>query len=253
MAAVPFGLFARIVIGQALDYWIDHGGLGIFDSSGTVTVLTGKKTTLVFERLSEVPSSTRDIIETSAYWLLTDTGDFSVAWDDTGYAATEAALEDWWTAAKAYYGTSLTFVEIRWYEAGPDVTLPNAAFRVTPVGVAGTVASSSLPPQVSTTMTLETASRRHWGRLYLPNPQASLLAGAGTTDGRWSHSAVDAFVGDWTDAVKTLATDVGIVQAVWSKVSGTFLSIVSFEVDDIPDIQRRRRFATVGYRNTVDA
>jgi hypothetical protein len=253
MAVVPFSLFARIAIGQVLDYWIDHGGLGIFTSSGTVPTLTMKKVTMVFTRPAEVPSSTRDIMECSVYFVNTDTGDFSVAWDDTGYEAVEAALESWWTDAKTQYALSTTFDSIRWYEAGPDVTLPNAAFRITTVGVAGTDGTSGLPPQVATTVTLQTASRRHWGRFYMPAPGSNQLAGAGTTDGRWSHTAVDDFATNWATAMSTLATDVGIVQCVWSPSSQTALSILAYEVDDIPDVQRRRRFATVGYRNVVDA
>lgn len=245
------GAFVRFVVYKLAEYWVLHGGLDQFASSQNVTPIDIKKTTLVFQRLSETPSSTRDIMETSAYWAITLDGVFSDTWDDGGYGGVEAAIVAWWEAIKGVYGTSLTFVEIRWYEAGTDVTDPNPTFRVTPVGVTGSSSVSSMPPQVSTTLTLQTASRRHWGRMFLPNPIVS-EGGTGASDGRWIHSFVDLVVSSWASQQAALLLDHSILQVVWSPAAQSILGITAYSSDDVPDTQRRRRFATVGYRAIAD-
>lgn len=245
------GTFVRFVVYKLAEYWLTHGGLGQFsDSQGPVDIDI-RKTTLVFNRPTESPGSTRDIVETSAYWALTADGVFSGAWDDTELEAVETAITTWWTAMKAHYPTTTTFVEIRWYLAGSEVVDPNPVFRVTPVNVAGTNATSMLPPQVSTTLTLQTASRRHWGRMFLPSPVVGLIDGT-TANGRWLHTFVDDVVEFWVAQMAALLLD-GVLQVVWSPAAQSILGITAFSSDDVPDTQRRRRFATVGYRHVVNS
>lgn len=241
------GPFLRFLIYKAAEYWVLHGGLDQFASSQNVTPINIKKTTLVFARPSEAPSSTRDIVETSAYWALTLDGVFNDEWDSGGYDAVEVAIIAWWEAIKSKYPDATTFVEIRWYEAGTDVTDPNPVFRVTPVGVAGTNMNAGCPPQVSTTLTLQTASRRHWGRMFLPAPAADQL-GVTTASGRWIHAFVDEVVAAWAEQQATLLLDASVLQVVWSPAAQSVLGITAYSSDDVPDTQRRRRFATVGYR-----
>jgi hypothetical protein len=44
---------------------------------------------------------------------------------------------------------------------------------------------------------------------------------------------------------------IGLIPAVYSRAGAGFMSVVGVEVDDVPDIQRRRRFATTGYRKQL--
>lgn len=246
------GVFVRFVVYKLAEYWVLHGGLGQFTSSQEVDPIDIKKTTLVFSRPTESPGSTRDINETSAYWAITLDGVFDGGWGDDEYEATEAAILAWWTAMKAHYPTTTTFVEIRWYNAGTEVVEPNPVFRVTPVGVAGTTDGAMLPPQVSTTLTLQTASRRHWGRMYLPSPVIGLIDTA-THNGRWVHTFVDDVVEFWVAQMATLLLDANVLQVVWSPAAQSILGVTAFSSDDVPDTQRRRRFATVGYRHAVSS
>lgn len=247
------GEFVKWLVYQVLDYWTAHGGLGVFDNTqGPISDVGLQKTMLVFTRPTEVPSSTRDTMETSAYWAIESGGFFGDTWDDTLKEAVEAAIGTWWTATKSNYAETLTFDSIRWYDAGTGITPPNPANRVTAVGVAGTSSSHSLPPQVCSTLTLQTASRKHWGRMYLPAPTDAATS-SGTADGRFGEAYVDAVTGDWATAMAPLAADTHVLQTVWSPVSVSALGVSAYSADDVPDVQRRRRFATVGYKSTVDS
>lgn len=236
------------------DYWLAHGGLGQFaEPQGPITDLTGKKVTLLFTRPSEVPSSTRDIIETSAYFVASADGVFSTGWDDpTSYETIEGCIEAWWTATKSLYSSEMTFDSMRWYDAGAGVVPPQPTFRVTTVESPGTGGASMMPPQISSTMTLRTGSRRHWGRMYLPPPISTELD-TGTAAGRFIHSYVDQVPATWVAAFADVFEATGLIQAVWSPAAQSFLGISAFAADDIPDTQRRRRFATIGYRAVVDS
>lgn len=110
------------------------------------------------------------------------------------------------------------------------------------------VGSTGLPPQVSCCVTEETASRRHWGRFYLPTPGGSVSA----TNGRFSNAEVDA-VGQAAStmyAVMYGGQYIPVVPTTWSGKSKstpgaatrTLQNVLANHVDDVPDIIRRRRY-----------
>jgi hypothetical protein len=244
-APITFGL--RVLISQALDYWIDHGGLSFWDSYWTDPTFQGRKVSLVFDRPAEANLSTRDTIITSFALFKISATSPDPSWDSGDYSDAETIIETWWGATKGFYSSDLTFEEIRWYNEGPEVTPPNPVVRTTSVGVAATSSDAALPPQVSTTVTLMTPLRKYWGRMYLPAPRTGALNASGTSRGRWDTGFVD----DWCDDTKDMFNDlgaIGLIPAVYSRAGNAFMAVTGVEVDDVPDIQRRRRFATTGYR-----
>jgi hypothetical protein len=250
MAAAPITFGLRVLISQALDYWIDHGGLSFWDSYTADPTFEGRKVSLVFDRPAEANLSTRDTIITSFALFKISASDPDPSWDSGDYGDAETIIETWWGATKGLFASDLTFEEIRWYQEGPSVTPPNPVVRTTSVGVAATGGGPALPPQVSTTVTLQTAIRKYWGRMYLPAPRDGALDDTSTVWGRWDHSFVDSWCTDLQGMFNDLGA-IGLIPAVYSRAGAAFMSVVGLEVDDVPDIQRRRRFATTGYRKQL--
>ena len=232
---------------QALDYWIDHGGLSFWDAYREDPTFIGRKVTLVFDRPAEANLSTRDTIETSFALFKISATEPSPDWDSGDYSDAETIIETWWGAVKGTFASDLTFEEIRWYQEGPEIVPPNPAVRITSVASAATGSGPALPPQTSTTVTLQTPLRKYWGRCYLPAPRDGALDDTSTVWGRWDHSFVDSWATDFHDMLNDLG-GIGLIPAVYSRAGKSFMAVTGVEVDDVPDIQRRRRFATTGYR-----
>jgi len=106
----------------------------------------------------------------------------------------------------------------------------------------GTGAGSALPPQVASTITEMTPSRRNWGRLYLPGITTANVG----TNGRWLTATVDAWAQAYEQMVLALATAGFYVVVPTTTVSGqparTLQVITGVQCDDVPDVQRRRRY-----------
>jgi hypothetical protein len=168
------------------------------------------------------------------------------SWTSGDYTTVEAYLATWWASVKPYVMTNVSLREIRWYRAGPGIVAPNPAERVHAVGVAGTSASQKLPQQVACSITLRTAVRRSWGRTYLPALTTTFLA----SDGSFTSSAIDA-VANATGTLATSAAGGDFPLVVVSKHLSALLHVEQIEVDDVPDIIRRRRFDGTTYRKLV--
>lgn len=107
------------------------------------------------------------------------------------------------------------------------------------------VATNTVPDQVAQTVTFRTASRIHWGRIYLPGPYSS---GLGST-GRISSTTVDLIVG----AVRTMAnsaSSAGFELVVPSTSHRAVLGIREMSMDSTADVIRSRRAKRPDYRKT---
>lgn len=101
--------------------------------------------------------------------------------------------------------------------------------------------SATMPPQVCTTVTEITPSRAHWGRFYTPTIGATAI----TSSGRLLASAAQAL------ATNTAVTYEALQQAEFfpvvpvtqsNKIPLRALQVVNaVQVDDVIDVQRRRR------------
>jgi hypothetical protein len=97
-------------------------------------------------------------------------------------------------------------------------------------------AAQELPPQDSFTITWQTGKRRHWGRIYLPG-----VLNDGLTEGRITPGVVDS-IGDAARLFfEGLLTD-GITLVTFDRKLWNANDVVGVSMDDIVDVQRRRRF-----------
>jgi hypothetical protein len=107
--------------------------------------------------------------------------------------------------------------------------------------VPGTGAGQSLPYQVAMSVTHLTGVAHHWGRHYLPG----LTEDAVTTTGRWDTADVQTAEAAAVALVQALHdADIPMVVAgtQHNSVVGPWLwKVIGIQVDDIPDVIRRRR------------
>lgn len=147
---------------------------------------------------------------------------------------------------KPYISAECGPQELRFYDmpatAGP---LGEPAFVVTHPAYFGTAAATSeLPPQSAMTYTWKTAIRRRWGRIYIPCLCNTLL---GT--GRISSTALAA-VGASVDTFGTTLRSNGQGIVVWHRAGWNAEDVTEFTIDDVMDVQRRRRNAHAFNRYT---
>lgn len=177
-------------------------------------------------------------------------GDLDITWTSGDYSTCETQILAWWTTQKTYITNDYTLVEIKWYvkkhravmdethrfaESGPPV-------RITTVNVAGTALNQRLPDQVAMSITFKTHAPRHWGRVYLPGFAYNAIE---ATYGRWDSTYTTAAANAMAELMDDLQdNDFHLVVPV-TQVNGALykalLTIQSVQVDDIPDIIRRRR------------
>jgi len=159
-------------------------------------------------------------------------------------ATAEGHFDTWWTSEKTNTANQFTLAEYRWHDWHIGDPTLGPADRVTARAVAGTTgATSRMPDQCALAMTFTTASRRHWGRIYLPGQGFNRLD---NTTGRFASSSVDGSVLNFHTLLSNLAaSDLDVV--VVSKAHGGVLELATLQSDDIVDIQRRRRAKQANY------
>lgn len=178
------------------------------------------------------------------HWINTTGGALDTTWTTADYTAVESAVQAFWTALSGRISTDFRLSEHRWYSFGPGVTKPNPPSRTTVLGTPIVGASSALyPHQVSSTVTLRTSLRRHWGRFYVPATGMFGFAG-----GVGSSTTVDEFAGAARTMLTSPGTSQGVVPVVWDRNRHRAYGVTAIEADSIPDIIRRRRIRTANYK-----
>jgi hypothetical protein len=86
-------------------------------------------------------------------------------------------------------------------------------------------------------ITFRTAARKHWGRVYVPG---LTMINIDKTYGLWTQTAVDTIAAYWHTFLASLITNAQTI-GVWTYRRRAFLDISQLEVDNVVDIQRRRR------------
>jgi hypothetical protein len=108
-----------------------------------------------------------------------------------------------------------------------------------------------IPPQCAITVTEKTPWPHHWGRFYLPADAATNVSSTGRLDPAVQSeiaNATEAMYHSWSTA--HLYPVVAVTQV--AKVpERQLLSITAVQVDDVWDVQRRRRFAGTSTRVVV--
>lgn len=164
--------------------------------------------------------------------------------DESDFETIEDRIRGFWTNCEGFMHTTYSLIEIRWYQADPAVGPPNPAILVTPVtGIQGTNTASALPSQVALTITERTDVRRSWGRIYLPGFSVDQVA----TDG---HAKVNLLDGLEAEVAALFDQSNANWKAVVLTSSGS-LQTRAISIDNIWDVQRRRRFETTTDRRIV--
>lgn len=215
--------------------------------------------------------------------LALTTHDFSIddsTWPDAGgglthnYATLEGDYIAFWNGMQSDLNTGALVkpVEFRWYRQDSGTIPWGDPSRVTlaPTVNASANTIATLPPQCACSVTEVTASRKHWGRFYLPGIPANRCAADG--------SLVSGYTGGAADRVQTLYNawqSRGVTPMVLGSVKTTYslallpgtsrlgeeftkyigkntteqrlmvgYPVDSIRIDDVVDIIRRRRFET---------
>lgn len=218
-------------------YWLAQS----LDASTTVDVEATdspgfSRVSLVFDRTT--PTGLRDdVIVCGLSWAERA----STAVSPLGTAdksAIETALNTWYTSWNSALSNQLSLREYRWYDYEPINSRPGPVDRVTARGVAGGMASARAPDQMAMTQTFKTASRKHWGRWYLPFPGVGNVS---TTYGRIG-SAIQTTLQASTRTLLQTTGSTGLACPVVASISYKgVLGIKELQSDDIVDVIRSRR------------
>lgn len=169
-------------------------------------------------------------------------------WTAGDFTTVEAAIDAFWGSIKAMYNTGFVLTELRWYRVGPGATPPEPTVRVTSRSVAGTSGTGPMPQQCAVTISLRTALRKHWGRLYLPTPTIAGL-GAG---GLMGNANVDTIAAAFNTLVTTVET-ADFYPVVYSRTRQRAYAVNRVVVDNVIDVQRRRRPERATYQKVYGA
>lgn len=173
-------------------------------------------------------------------------------WPSSAWATVESAIMAACRAMPERRASSVVHAEMRWYRFNGTPTPGEDDWgdvhRVTPVVGWTNGTGSAFPPQIAITVTERTGFRKNWGRFYLPQYGQPSASG-----GRVNAVTVDGIAAAWRDAYNACRA-AGLNPTVLTsfKTSGGILggedrhgahvSILAVQVDDIYDVQRRRRY-----------
>lgn len=195
-----------------------------------------------------VPTGLREDKATCTFAFAKDPG--GKLWSyliDADKATVEGILDTWWTGYKTDVANQWSLNEYRWHDWHVTDSALGPADRVTARAVAATGnAAGRMPDQDACTYTFQTASRRHWGRVFLPGVCTTQMD---LTYGRLPSAVVDTALGYWHTATASLHT-ASLDQVIASRKHAGILEITKMSMDDILDIQRRRRAKQAAYHKT---
>jgi len=181
-------------------------------------------------------------------------------WDSADFTAVNNKLFAFWTSMKPYTSAEYRLASIKAYErrfAQPITATEKfqdsgaAKFVNNFASEPGSNAGEALPYQVALSVTEKTPLRRHWGRFYWPGASESMSGPAG----RWTSSTVTGV----RAAAETLYSDlydlqfpVVVASTQSDKVfNGRLVGVTEVQVDDIPDVIRRRRAKQPAIRSSA--
>jgi hypothetical protein len=195
-------------------------------------------------------------------------GTIDASWTESDYQTATDAMGLFVNTMRDRVATKYRFAEVRGYVMSFNPSWPGSAptTKMSPfvpsgqpdytrlIGINGGDSSGALPPQVASTVTEIVPRRANWGRQYFPGA---------------SRGQVDPLTGRWTPAFAgtlSLALHdayVALQNAELYPVVPTtsynhqrvaaLQNITNVRCDDIPDVQRRRRFQHALYIDTRPA
>lgn len=172
-------------------------------------------------------------------------GDPDYTWTTGDFQAIESGSEALWTALATKIPTTYRLAEHRWYAFGPGVTPPNPVhrFQTLTTPIAGT-SSAATHMSNACACTIKTTLRKHWGRFYFPTTSAINDAA-----GRLPSAQVDPLAAAFRTFL-TSGSGAGVFPCVYDSTHHVVHGMTAMQVDDIPDVIRRRRQSVTQYRKT---
>jgi hypothetical protein len=166
--------------------------------------------------------------------------------------------------------------ELRFYKGYDGDGSPGAVdYVLTYSGKAGEATGAMCPPQVACSVTEMVDSRRHWGRFYIPGISTNVNALA--LDGTLQPSAIAGVANRAETMYEAWGAIAGLSSVVWGHITSSIsylavapprwrptwlvpeatataglgaFAVQSIRVDEILDIQRRRRWESTQVRET---
>lgn len=181
-------------------------------------------------------------------------GGLDSTWTDADYTAVITELDTMILAWAPLMDSTHRCVEIRSYvrqfnpvTTAEPFTKTGPPERIYSRSVQGT-ATAAQPPQIAVTTTERTAYPKHWGRNYWPAPATSTI----DSKGYIKQASVDTFGPAIKDAYARLMAKeffpvVPVVQIEGTPARG-LLTVHSLQMDNLFDVQRRRRFKKATYK-----
>lgn len=186
-----------------------------------------------------------EVANMSCHWG-TPGGFVGLSDDEVDMLAVKA--QDFWTAVKSSWADNTSFLGSRVSLIGVGGNVVETQERIA-TAVPGTSASQNLPTEVALVMSLKTqsASRSGRGRMYLPAPCRDALTDAGRVT-----SGVADGVAAAAQAYLNGDNTTGLYSVVASFVHGDIRQVLSVNVGDVYDVQRRRRNRIAEVRYSYD-
>lgn len=228
---------------------------GFYDESTNLPGLNeGRRCVLTFDR-TMANAIAEDAAQISFEFVNTTGGVIDNTWTAGDFTTLETALATWWTSVRLQVSSTHTLATYKWYAFGPSLPLSDKGYelagpprRVTVVGNAAGGAGALLPLQVAISCTFKTALRRRWGRYYLPGATVSQLDASGRV-----AAATRTNIASNTDVLFDTASAADFLPVVYSSKKRKAYSIEAVQVDDVPDVIRRRRAKRTGARTVYNS
>jgi hypothetical protein len=196
-------------------------------------------------------------------------GTIDTSWTDSDYGSATDALGTFITTLVPRVATKYRFAEVKAYVMGFNPEWPGssptnkdihpflhsgAPDYVRIIGINGSDSSGALPPQVSSTITELVPTRANWGRQYFPGLARAQLD---EVSGRWKTSTsgtLSLALHDAYAALQNIELYPCVPTTSYNKQRVAALqNITNVRCDDVPDVQRRRRFRHAIYVDTRPA
>jgi hypothetical protein len=207
----------------------------------------------------QTPAGTQEDRATCTFDLLKYDENGPVSnWTEQDYINAEGRINAFFQNTASLMPSSHSHVQNRWYRQrfapiGSGRTyLPEGKPARVSAAVANGTAGASSPYQLAATVTERTAMPKHWGRFYFPFSAQKL-----DSTGRISLIDRNLLMNQYQSCVSNLLTHnlamvVPVTQVDKQPVRG-LLGLSHVQVDDIPDVQRRRRPKQAAARSILPA
>jgi len=191
-------------------------------------------------------------------------GNIDSSWTTGDYAAVDAAVTELWASLSPLVSNSHTLTEVQYHARTFSADLPigehvpqfqpgtnkevarfersGPPLHLLTKNEPGVNSGGVLPYQNALSVTFRTAARKHWGRCYIPGLSIADLASA---TGRFSPTTTVAVANAFAEFASDLAANDFYIMVPStqndSKYATSLQSVQQIQVDDVPDVIRRRR------------